>query len=347
VALELTTSFRNISTAGGKLDGREAAAKAAAHLRYITRGPALEDVANAGLPPGSPADQRAAMQQAFRSAGERGGKTGSRVAEKITVTLPNSWPREARKEALQRLCDHLAPDGSDAWAFGVTHRDKRGTAQPNEHIHIIAQDGAESRESALTRRQASQSEAEEDAVLGASGKRKVRRVRRQNVIRLGDRSRAKEMRTEMAGILNDIAETRGIERVEHRSFKERGIEDEPMRHEGPKVRAVAEKTGHDPSTKIDANRRIRAKRQSLFSSTLMTQPIDDLFGDETPTEKPGKGPPPGWVPPPDKVADDAFNRAERRRQAALDAVRRREDQRVRERIRTMKKRKGPPSIDQR
>jgi len=344
VALELTTSFRNISTAGGKLGGREAAAKAAAHLRYITRGTALEDVAAAGLPPGSPANQRAAMRQAFRTAGEKGGKTGSRVAEKITVTLPNSWPREARKEALQRLCAHLAPKGSDAWAFGVTHHDKRGTAQPNEHIHIIAQDGAESRESALARKQASKSEAEEDAALGASGQRKVHRVRRQNVIRLGDRSRAKEMRTEMAGILNEIAESRGLERVEHRSFKERGIEAEPTVHEGPKVRALAAKRGHDVSGRIAWNERVRKRVRDFLSSSSLTQPIADLFGDDEPPEKPGQdGPPPGWVQPSGKKADSAFGKEEARRQKVLDAARRKEHDRAREQIRKKRKLRGPPS----
>lgn len=285
--LELTTTFRNLSTAGGKLSAADAAEKAADHLRYIDRATAVEDRASAGLKAGTPAEQRAALRQRFRDAAEKGGKTGSRVAEKIVVSLPNSWPREARREALQRLCDHLAPEGSGAVAYGTTHSDKAR----NRHLHIIAQDGAESRASALARKAASSSlAAEADAALGAGRGPQRKRVRRQNVIRLGDRDRAKEMRTEIAGILNRIAEENGIERVEHRSFAERGIAHEPTVHEGPRVRAIAEKTGADPSGRINANRRIKSAR--LRGSTAISGPdltslfsggfdsIDELFPDE-------------------------------------------------------------------
>ena len=321
--LELTTTFRNISTAGGR-PGAEAAQAAAAHLRYIDRGTAVEDRASSGLPPGSPAEQRAAMRQRFRSAGEKGGKSGKRVAEKLIVSLPNSWPREARREALERLCEHLAPPGSDAVAYGTTHRDKAD----NQHLHIVAQDGAESIDQAKARRRASaRSWAKENA-----GKKP--RLRRQNVIRLGEKTRAKELRAEIAGILNEVAEKRGLEGVEHRSFKDRGIKDPATVHEGHKVRAVAEKTGHDPTGRIEANRRIRSARvNALFSSTAMTQSFDDLFSDPAPS------------PAPKKPADDweaRFNKeamrqikirqaAERARQPILkpQKVRKKSRQRIR------------------
>jgi hypothetical protein len=301
--LDLTTTFRNISTAKGRA-GAEAAQAAAAHLRYIDRGTAVEDRASSGLANGSPAEQRAAMRQRFRSAGEQGGKSGKRVAEKLIVSLPNSWPREARREALERLCEHLAPPGSDAVAYGTTHSDK----SHNRHLHIVAQDGAESREQAKARRRASAR-----AWLRENAGKKPR-LRRQNVIRLGEKTRAKELRAEIAGILNEVAEKRGIEGVEHRSFKDREIGGPATVHEGASVRAVAEKTGQDPTGRIEANKRIRSARElSLFSSTAISQPIDDLFGDSTES------------PAAKKKADDweaRFNKEELRRIKIREAAER-------------------------
>ena len=319
--LELTTTFRNISTAGGTPPAK-AARSAADHLRYINRFTAVEDRASSNLPSGSPAEQRAAMRQRFREESTKGGKNGRRVAEKFMVSLPNSWPREARREALQRLCEHLAPPGSDAIAYGTTHRDKPG----NRHLHIIAQDGAESIDQAKARRRASAlSWAEENA-----GKKP--RLRRRNVIRLGEKTRAKELRAEIAGILNEVAERRGLEGVEHRSFKDRGIEGPATIHEGHKVRAIAEKTGADPTGRIEANRRIKSARvNALFSSTTMTQPIQDLFADPAPSSPAKKKP----------VADDweaRFNRDERQRLKILEAAQRAENERVRKALAKSRKR---------
>jgi hypothetical protein len=85
-------------------------------------------------------------------------------------------------------------------------------------------------------------------------------------------------------------------------------------HEGASVRAVAEKTGQDPTGRIEANKRIRSARElSLFSSTAISQPIDDLFGDSTES------------PAAKKKADDweaRFNKEELRRIKIREAAER-------------------------
>ncbi|MFG6519515.1 MobA/MobL family protein [Sulfitobacter sp. 1A13496] len=266
--LELSTTFRNISTSGGRCSA-DATQAAIAHLRYIDRESAVEDRASSGLPRTSPEAQKAELRRLFRKRSKTGGANGARVAEKIIVSLPNSWPREARKEALERLCVYFAPPGSEAASYGTTHRDKAH----NQHLHIIAQDGCESREAALARRSNAPNQT----------KKKRSRIRRQHVLRLGERQRAKQVRSEIAAILNSIAKQRDLEGVEHRSFAERGISDPAMIHEGAKVRAVHAKTGEDPTGRISANRSIRTTRELfLLGTTAIFQPAAELFADILP-----------------------------------------------------------------
>ena len=266
--LELTTTFRNISTSGGRSPD-DAVAAATAHLRYINRHTAVEDRACSGLPPGLPESHTTELCRLFRQRSVTGGANGARVAEKVIVSLPNSWPREARREALERICTYFAPPGSEAVSYGVTHRDKLH----NRHLHIIAQDGRESREAALARKGSQCSRA----------KGKGCRVRRQNVLRLGDRLRAKQIRTDIAEILNEIAKQRGLEGVEHRSFAERGITEPATLHEGAKVRAIQAKTGEDPTGRISINSKIRSLRERfLLGTTALFQPISEIFGDTLP-----------------------------------------------------------------
>lgn len=281
--LELTTTFRSISTA--TRPAADAAGAAAAHLRYIDRDSAVECRAIAGIPGQSLDEQRTALRARFREVAGQGGEVGRRVAEKLIVSLPNSWDAAARQAALTRIVEHLAPAGSDAAAWGVVHGDKPG----NRHLHVIAQDGAESREAALARRPG------------------AKRVRRRNVIRLGDKSRAGELRGELAGILNEIADERGLEGVEWRSFEARGIAQEPGRHDGPRRRAIAEK-------------RVQAARTALndeLDAFFTAGGVDDLDGldglpaapqeaqrppeghpvAKTPSPHPQQGPRPPQAPP--------------------------------------------------
>jgi hypothetical protein len=265
--LELTTTFRNISTA--RQSPAEAVRAARAHLRYIDRPSAVEDRASAGFVGEDLAAHRAALRDRFTLRAHTGGKNGARIAEKLIISLPNQWPRHARREALQRLCDHLAPAGSEAVAYGVTHRDKAH----NQHLHIVAQDGTEPAAAASARQL--------ERTAKQDGKRT--RIRRQNVIRLGDKDRAQAMRAEIAAILNGIAEIHGLERIEHRSFAARGISAEPTEHEGPRVRAITAKTGTDPSGRMAANQR---RLERFYNSSALYQSIDDLFPSETSTLRP-------------------------------------------------------------
>ena len=90
---------------------------------------------------------KAALAEAIQERAQEGGKQGRVIAGRFIVSLPNDWPLDARREALRRVCAHLAPPGSDALAMGALHNDK----PDNPHMHILAVDGLESLESAQAR----------------------------------------------------------------------------------------------------------------------------------------------------------------------------------------------------
>ena len=241
--LELTTRFTPITTGSGSKHQKSAAAAVAAgaaHLQYITRSRAMDEVAWSGVPGDGDAAKKTAIRQRMATLSKKGGKLGARVAEKGIVSLPNGWPSPARQEAIERLSRHLAPVGSEAMAVVVTHKDKPG----NSHLHFLALDGAESREAAQARRP--------DA----------KRVRRAQVIRLGDRGRPQQLRQEIANILNQVAAERGLEGVEWRSFKQRGIPLSPTLHEGATRRVRVEKA-RQPDPVTQENRRRRNERQRI------------------------------------------------------------------------------------
>lgn len=249
--LELTTRFTGISTSpqarSGGLSVSDAATKAKANLAYITRPSALGNEDGKILLRGdfrTPDGERvqthheakAAMRAAIDERAARGGKRGTRVAEKMIFSLPNDFPPDAQHETLKRLMARLGDGSREAKMIGTIHRDKAS----NLHGHILAVDGAETEERARMRRP--------DA----------KRVRRRDVIRLGERGRPKELRGLFAEVINEVADERGLTRVEHRSFKERGLTD-PTKHEGP-TRRAQRRTGGLPDPVAIQNAARRKKR---------------------------------------------------------------------------------------
>ena len=252
MTLELSTSFKRITTSPKSARGlapQAAVAKAKAAAAYVMRSDAAapSDITWCGGPirkaldatpeqPGEDADARKtrrarAVRLCLGKAAEehaaKGGKNGAGVATTLMVSLPNSWPANQQRNALYAVCRHLAPPGSEAMAMGAIHRDKPG----NIHMHIIAVDGLESLESAKAR-------AAERAKANPGTKP---RVRRQLVQEMNAGGKPKELRRSIAQILNTIAEKHGLEQVEWRSLKARGIDRDATTHDGPTKRARARK----------------------------------------------------------------------------------------------------------
>ncbi|SNR88135.1 MobA/MobL family protein [Puniceibacterium sediminis] len=264
--LELSTTIKGISTAPKSragLTAKKATRKARAHLRYIARPSAvdaemwhgLKDVCGSRISPakGNRTAARAALRIAFDKRAGQGGKTGCRVAEKLMFSLPNDFPSKARKEALARVMIILVGD-SEAAAYGTLHRDKPG----NQHAHIMLVDGYESAREARARKPGAQ------------------RVRRRQKLRFGDLGRPKEVRAIIAQEINAVAEKYSVKGVEHRSFKNRGIERPASRHRGPVQNARQNK----PEAALKATKRadelkVKIRRQAAIpaSEIRTTMPV--------------------------------------------------------------------------
>lgn len=221
--IELSTRFSGITTSpqarNGGVSVEKAAEKAKANLRYIARSTAVAKGNRFGAgaminPDGSGVrsalEGRAAMRKAIDARSIAGGQNGKRVAEKLMLSLPNDFIGKPAKEALRRIMKRLLAD-SDAIAYGVIHTDR----PDNLHCHILAVDGQESITSARKRRPG------------------AKRVRRRDQLRMNERGRPREVRQLIAEEINAVAEAYGLTKVEHRSFKDRGITRKPGTHVGP------------------------------------------------------------------------------------------------------------------
>lgn len=250
----MTTRFNGISTSEasskGSLTAEEATQRAYAHLRYIDRQSAVVGRVVQGIE----GDCFEAQAKAFRSMislrSMRGGKRGTRVAERIIFSLPNDLSENAENEILSAILKQLIPNDSEAAGWGVIHGDK----PHNRHCHLLLVDGQESKESAQKRRP------------------EAKRVRRADVIRMGDLGRPKELRNMIADEINKVASKNQSRTVESRSFKERGIDTPPTRHKGPQRLA-------------QAARETLTSLFSWFSSSNWLSPISELFPDHQPTAK--------------------------------------------------------------
>ena len=144
--------------------------------------------------------------------------TGIRLADTMIVSLPRDAAPDHHREMIAKIIADLGRD-SDAWLIGAIHRDRAG----NPHAHILAIDGLESEAAARKRRPDAQ------------------RLRRADALHLNQGGNRKELRAKIAAHINTVSERENYRRAEVRSYKDRGIQLTPGRHEGPKLRAINEK----------------------------------------------------------------------------------------------------------
>ena len=300
--LELTTTIRRVSSspkARSGLSPAAAAGRAVASIRYITRSTAAEAVewSGARLDAVAPEGHRAvkaALAEAIQERAQEGGKQGRVIAGRFIVSLPNDWPLDARREALRRVCAHLAPPGSDALAMGALHNDK----PDNPHMHILAVDGLEAPE--LARARADARKAKQEAMPPGSPPKAVL-ARRRDALRLNDLKRPKELRRDIAAILNDIAQRDGLEGVEWRSFAERGIDRPATKHDGPEKRARLRKQAENapPIDYTPPPRKPLIRLPERFAQPKETPPmVEAAPAQPAPVPKPSLDFTPGERPPP-------------------------------------------------
>jgi hypothetical protein len=157
----------------------------------------------------------------------------------VELALPDATTAEARLAIVQAFSMELANRYGVAVSAAIDHPDKESD-QRNHHAHIM-----------FTTRE-----------MGENGLGAKTRV-------LDDRTTGPQegthLRAYAADLINEaLADSGRDERVDHRSFKERGIDAEPTTHEGPT--ATNKERRGEPSDRGDENREIaenNAQREKI------------------------------------------------------------------------------------
>ena len=218
---EATVKVSHITTSTkgrNGLSATDAVGAAKANLRYITR----DDAAEAGnviartngqFIEGTTEDLKKAARESIEKRAERHNNAyGVRLADKMVVSLPNDATIEEQRTMCSNILTNFTAD-SEAFGMAAIHTDKKG----NKHAHFFFVDGLETKEAAVARRP--------DA----------KRVRRAEQLRMNEGGNRQEIRHRVASEINGIAKSAHRRMAEIRSFKDRGIEREPQKHEGPQV----------------------------------------------------------------------------------------------------------------
>jgi hypothetical protein len=186
----------------------------AAHLRYITRPQATRVIVRERVASANNIEVgQLAEEQAQRSKG--------RVCERFRVALPVEATQEQR-EALVRAFGDALTDGLAGYIAGI--HDQSGNDVNNPHFHMAAFD----------HHQRSGGRGRPRSTLGMARKNAVERT-----AKLWADTHNRLMKEWGFGVESYI---------DHRSYKERGIDRIPQIHEGPASRAMADK-GDRPETK--------------------------------------------------------------------------------------------------
>lgn len=165
----------------------------------------------------------------------------AQLARSLKYSLPNKWDEATARQVMARFIKEQFVDKRMCADYGI-HRSYNDKGQPNLHIHILFtlrplnEDGtwgAKSRKEYVL-------DADGNRIPNASGKGyKSRKV---NVIDWNEKGKAKEWRNAIAEVISATNEKAGIaERVDPRSYKDRGIPLIPTIHLGERASALERK----------------------------------------------------------------------------------------------------------
>jgi hypothetical protein len=163
-------------------------------------------------------------------------RSNSQLAREWELALPASLSAEAREDIARRFAQELV-DRYGVAATVAIHEPSRDGDERNHHAHIM-----------MTTRRIGEDgfgEKAREFVGKASGPREVTR-----------------MRAFAADLINESLEEAGLEeRVDHRSYEARGVDQEPTEHLGPG--ATAKERRGEKSERGDINRGIDERNRQL------------------------------------------------------------------------------------
>jgi hypothetical protein len=171
---------------------------------------------------------------------KRENRKNSVLAYEWEASLPHSVTPGVREDIAHEFADWLRDEYGVAVTVGI-HEGKNGNG--NDHMHVM-----------MTTRE-----------IGPEGwGAKVREFSSKPGMKNPEVDR---VRAELADLINEALESSGSsERVDHRSFKERGIDQEPTKHLGPTATAY-ERQGIG-SDRGDINRDIEARNREAIEERL-------------------------------------------------------------------------------
>ncbi|MFA5957087.1 MobA/MobL family protein [Hyphomicrobium sp.] len=166
-----------------------------------------------------------------------------RICDKFIIALPLELQPEERHEV---VASYMRKIGKGRIAWCAAHHDQNEDAHnPHAHVQLIDRDLETGKK-----------------VLGfGTNKRDVKEATERGW-KVPPRMTSGDAREAWCNHLNAFMRSHGYDiQYDHRSHKDRGLEQEPTIHEGPKVHALKEK-GVEPQSK-DRNRRERLLQYSL------------------------------------------------------------------------------------
>jgi hypothetical protein len=219
----LSLKHRKIGRAGADQHGSQAFQDA---LRYACRPGAASRVETQHAPDAEPGEVSALIDWS-RSYEEAvtARRANARIADILIVSLPRDTNRDERHELCSRIAGRLT-DGRCPSVFALHDKGQKDASNPHAHMIICDRDESTGRR-----------------VFGFSSRGSTRRARH-----------------EIAGVINDwYRETGRGDRIDPRSFRERGLDREPTIHEGPGSRKLAER-GEEPESGVRVVGRRNGKR---------------------------------------------------------------------------------------
>ena len=368
---EASVRLSHISTSSKARNGlskTDAVATAKAHLRYITRDDAAEPGnviawADGGLVLGDTDQLKERARAAIDQRAEKHNDAyGVRLNDKLMVSLPNDAPITEQRQMVTDILSEFCGDSS-AFGMAAIHTDKEG----NKHAHFSFVDGPESLEAAKARRPDAKRVRRADHLrLNEGGNRQYVRHRVANCINeiarfngrriaevrsFADRGIEREpQKHEGPQVADKLARdetlTKGVfARLKANAIKFRKkLERETIEGASMRLDDVPSryKTGWLNDTWkgwLKAKNKIRtAGQDTKMTETVEAQTADFVADWHTQTPETAKEP--VSRPSPPKPVQDPLKALERRQQA-LDAVRRANDERNAAHSLQRKKRRKP------
>ena len=195
-------------------------------------------------------------EQLWNTAEKAEKRKDSRTAREIIVNLPFELNKEQRKNLIDDFTKHLSKDFNCAIDYAI-HEPSRHGDKRNHHAHIL-----------MTTRKATLENGK--IILGEKTTLEFENKKLKSLDLPKTQDQIKNIRQQWADITNEHLKKAGIdETIDHRSYKDRGLDIEPTIKLGVKVTAIERKGVK--TLKGDINRAIKEKNKELLKYNFLTK----------------------------------------------------------------------------